>query len=99
MLPQDISKKSQIIRFVAGAVAAIILIIGAYILWNVLNRNTMDTRSENLQEGSSAAEKITEKATDGVLPSVTVNPLENKPDLNPVATANPFKDIKTNPFK
>ncbi|MDO8481708.1 MAG: hypothetical protein Q7S75_01325 [bacterium] len=26
-------------------------------------------------------------------------PLENKPDLNPVDKANPFKGVKTNPFE
>lgn len=29
----------------------------------------------------------------------TGNPLEAKPDLNPVEKANPFADIKTNPFE
>lgn len=29
----------------------------------------------------------------------TDNPLEKKPDLNPVEKTNPFADIKTNPFE
>jgi hypothetical protein len=27
------------------------------------------------------------------------NPLEKKPDINPVSKTNPFKDMKTNPFE
>ncbi len=29
----------------------------------------------------------------------TDNPLQKKPDLNPVEKANPFTNIKTNPFE
>lgn len=28
-----------------------------------------------------------------------VNPLGNKPDTNPLSETNPFKNVKTNPFK
>ena len=34
-----------------------------------------------------------------VLPSVSTNPLDNKPDINPADQTNPFKNIKTNPFE
>ncbi len=44
------------------------------------------------------AEKIIENATKGALPSINTNPLENKPDINPADKANPFTNIKTNPF-
>lgn len=46
----------------------------------------------------NTAEDITNSATKGVLPSLQTNPLEDKPDLNPADKANPFKDIKINPF-
>lgn len=36
---------------------------------------------------------------EAVLPSVSTNPLENKPNINPVDQTNPFKNIKTNPFE
>lgn len=29
----------------------------------------------------------------------SANPLKNKPDINPVNASNPFRQIKTNPFK
>ncbi|MBI2670197.1 MAG: hypothetical protein HYX20_03570 [Candidatus Yanofskybacteria bacterium] len=28
-----------------------------------------------------------------------LNPLSNKPDTNPLSQTNPFKNVKTNPFK
>ncbi len=35
----------------------------------------------------------------GVLPSLDTNPLENKPDINPIDQTNPYKNIKINPFE
>lgn len=37
----------------------------------------------------------------GIIPSLgeSTNPLKNKPDINPINTSNPFRSIKTNPFK
>ena len=37
--------------------------------------------------------------TKEVIPSINTNPLENKPNINPVDQTNPFKNIKTNPFE
>jgi len=45
-----------------------------------------------------SAEDIANSAARGVLPSIGANPLENKPDVNPADKANPFTNIKTNPF-
>lgn len=52
-----------------------------------------------LEKAGETAEKITENATQGVLPEINTNPLENKPEVNPVDKTNPFKDLKTNPFE
>lgn len=51
------------------------------------------------KSAEDATESILESATQGILPSLETNPLENKPDLNPADKANPFKNIKTNPFE
>ncbi|MFA6097417.1 MAG: hypothetical protein WC788_07370 [Candidatus Paceibacterota bacterium] len=51
------------------------------------------------KEDATTDEVITDSATKGTLPSIQTNPLEEKPDLNPVDKTNPYKDIKTNPFK
>ncbi len=56
----------------------------------------------NKSEETENAEKnkIIENSTSGALPSIeNTNPLENKPNLNPVSKTNPYKNIKTNPFE
>jgi flagellar basal body-associated protein FliL len=40
-----------------------------------------------------------QKTETKTVPSVSTNPLDNKPDINPVDQTNPFKNIKTNPFE
>lgn len=51
---------------------------------------------EDVEEQS---EVLSESATQGVLPSIQTNPLEDKPNINPADKANPFTHIETNPFK
>ncbi len=88
----ETAKKETLI--IIAAVLLIGLIVGGYFLWkNFFSEN------EALEKAGEAAEKITESATKGVLPSIGTNPLENKPDVNPVDKTNPFKNIITNPFK
>ncbi len=42
---------------------------------------------------------VTETPNEEVAPSVSTNPLDNKPNINPVDQTNPFTNIKTNPFE
>jgi len=77
-----------IILSVAGAA------VGGYFYWN-----KKSSGASVLDKTSEAADKINNSATQGVLPSLQTNPLENKPDLNPVDKVNPYKNIKTNPFE
>lgn len=44
-------------------------------------------------------EVIVKATNEEVLPLVSTNPLDNKPNINPIDQTNPFKDIKTNPFE
>lgn len=46
-----------------------------------------------------AAQKISESAAQGALPSIDTNPLKDVPDTNVLNKTNPFSDIKTNPFR
>lgn len=48
---------------------------------------------------SKKVEQPAETANEGVIPSTSTNPLNNKPNINPVDQTNPFKNIKTNPFE
>ncbi len=74
-----------------GIVALVIGLAAGYFFWQ--KYKTPELTPEE------TAEKITESVAKGVLPSIQTNPLENKPDINPVDKANPFKNIKTNPFE
>ncbi len=89
-------KKETLI--IIAAVLLIGLIIGGYFLWNNWKKSS-SSENKALESAGEAAEKITESATKGVLPSIGTNPLESKPDVNPADKANPFKNIITNPFK
>ena len=96
-----IPKISQKTIFILIAIVLLIgLIIGGYFGWEKWKKNrTLSSETKALEGAGAAVEKITESATKGVLPSIGVNPLENKPDVNPADKANPFKNIKTNPFE
>lgn len=87
-------KKSILILIVVGVIIG--LGIGGYFYW----KSKQTTPEQQATKGAGeAVQKITESASQGVLPSVSTNPLENKPDVNPVDKTNPFKDMKTNPFE
>lgn len=78
------------ILMAVSVVAALALFLAGYIFYR------------SVKNGQSPAEKnqeVANEATKGVLPSLSNNPLENKPNLNPVDNTNPIKEIKTNPFE
>ncbi|MDP3052449.1 MAG: hypothetical protein Q8N22_00640 [bacterium] len=85
-------------------IAAVLLIglgVGGYFYWNNWRKSKTGASAEEkaLQGAGEAAQKITESASQGTLPSIGANPLESKPDINPADKANPFTNIKTNPFE
>ncbi len=92
------NKKPIIIIAIAAVILLVVvaLAIGVYFYWSNLKKQKVKNVLENT---GNTAEKITEDATKGVLPSLQTNPLENKPDLNPADNANPLKNIKINPFE
>ena len=90
---KDIPKKTIIIISLVAAVLLIILVIGGYLYFKKSKAG-----ANALENAVNVAQEITDSATRGVLPSLQTNPLEDKPDINPADKANPFKDIKTNPF-
>ena len=81
--------KKNIIFLIAGLVGLLILsliLVSGY-FW-------LKNRNKTLSEGA-----VAEDAAKGTLPSISNNPLENKPNLNPAENTNPIKGIKTNPFE
>lgn len=87
----------RLLIIIAVAVILLILIAGgifAYLKW-VENKKLRDT----LRDIGNGAEGIIDQATRGTVPSLQTNPLEDKPELNPAAKANPMDNVKTNPFE
>lgn len=70
-----------------GAVAAIVLIILLGVgYWYQQSRKTEPS--------------VTSESTNvEVVPTTSTNPLDNKPNINPVDQTNPFNSVKTNPFE
>lgn len=52
-----------------------------------------------VQIGQKNEDNALESAVEGTLPSISNNPLEGKPNLNPAESTNPFNKVKTNPFE
>ncbi len=76
-------KKSYLIA--AASVIVLLILLGAG-YWYV-------------RSGKTEVKVTTETPNEEVVPSVSTNPLDNKPNINPVDQTNPFKNIKTNPFE
>ena len=82
-----------------AAVSLVVLAVGGYFGWVKWKEYKLSPEDKALNSAGESADKITESAAKGVLPPIQVNPLENKPDVNPADKANPFENIKTNPFE
>ncbi len=85
------------------SISAVILIVAAvaagYWYYEYYQKLHKVTGVGALEQAGNIAENLSKEAAQGVLPSLGTNPLENQPDINPAGQANPFKDIKTNPFR
>lgn len=92
----------QKILLVSAVILLVGLIVAGCFYWSAPAKKPQEAVNP-LQEASNTIEQVTveqvvEKTTQGTLPSLSANPMENKPDLNPVDKVNPIKDIKINPF-
>ena len=79
--------KKELIIIVIAVVIIIIGVVG-YFYW----------KNKQAIQPAAVPQTLTETASQGVLPSINTNPLQNAPDLNPVNKANPYTNVKTNPF-
>ena len=52
-----------------------------------------------MRSGKNGRKNITVTPEEEVSPSIVANPLDNKPNINPVDQTNPYRNIKTNPFE
>lgn len=71
--------------------------IAGYFYWDKYMKVSPEIKA--VENAGESAQKITDSATQGVLPEINTNPLENKPEVNPIGKTNPFKDLKINPFE
>ena len=95
MINKKMNKKILII--IIAVVLIVALGVDVYIYLNKKSKAKAEIKT--LETAGKTVETITESATKGVLPSIQTNLFENKPDINPADKANPFKNIKTNPFE
>ena len=93
-------KTNKKISILLVLVASIIVFGGGYFYWSgMLKTPELKNQTDNSGKKSVVQEKIAQEAVKGTLPSIQTNPLEDKPDLNPIDKTNPYKNIKLNPFK
>ncbi len=87
-------------RIIIGSVTVLVLIVlGWYFYRNKSATITPEAATQALDTLGSSTDVLTQSVTQGILPSLSVNPLESKPDVNPAEKTNPFSSIKTNPFR
>ena len=85
---------------ILGIVAAVLIIATAgYLYYQSYQKSKKAAEGNAIQQAGNVAENLGKNAAQGVLPSLGANPLEKAPDINPASQANPFKNIKTNPFE
>jgi flagellar basal body-associated protein FliL len=100
-------KKNTLI-IISSLIGLIIIAFILFVFLFSLNKKTAPTGKLPTAKESTQTTQITipetetdisETATQGVLPEINTNPLEEKPDLNPADKTNPFKEVTTNPFE
>ena len=81
--------KKKLGEIIGIVITVLAVLAGIYYYWQ--SRKSAELNSQ----------AVTDSATQGTLPSIgaAINPLGNKPDLNPAGKANPFTSVKTNPFE
>mgnify|MGYP001558595751 CR=1 FL=1 len=90
---------SKNLKIVIILAIIIILSLSGFFIWKKFYQKSPTEKT--IEKAGETAEIITESATQGILPSInsTANPYDNVSETNPVEKANPFKNIKTNPFE
>src|SRR3989344_1103080 len=97
-IEDKINKIPRKIMIVAAVVLLIGLMAGGYYGWKILKGAEILFNGEEIIEIiGDTVKKLTESTPKDELPSIQINPLKNRPDLNPADKAKPFKDIKINP--
>ncbi len=96
-LPFSILKNKKLLIGLVGIL--VVAIAFGYWYYQYYQKSHKVTGTGAIEQAGSAADNLAKQASGGVLPSINTNVLENQPDINPASQANPFKNIKTNPFE
>lgn len=93
--------KNVILIIISVAILAALLFFGLQYFNKLKEEPALTQEEQTIKNLGDDLDTIKNAATQSVLPDIKTdtNPLENKPDINPVDKANPFKDLKTNPFR
>lgn len=89
-------------KYIITIIALLILglVGGGYYWWiNYYKKSAPSVAEQAVTDIQKTIESINQNVAEGVFAAPTVNPMENAPDVNPYRNANPFSDIKTNPFE
>ncbi len=86
---------------IIAIVAVVILLVVGYLYLTKWRVSAPTAQEQALQNVNDATDSVIKSATQGVLPSFGAqeNPLQSQPDINPTTKANPFSNVKTNPFE
>lgn len=91
ILYEDMNMDKKKIQLIAVSVLIVLVVVSGYFYWK--NNKSVGSAEADIQSAVDAANSITESAMQGVLPSIgeAINPLTNKPDINPTSKTNPFQ--------
>jgi len=70
----------------------IVLNVLGYVFYK--SKNMKPTKEPNLSGTAENPSSLSESTSTN-----SINPMDNKPDINPSDKSNPFSSIKTNPFE
>lgn len=80
-------------------IIAVVVVIAAALVGYYYWKGDRAAAPKEAEEVAKSADVLTESSIQGTVPSLSANPLENKPQVNPAEKANPFSSVKTNPFE
>ena len=87
--------ESKKIYLIIGVVILVLVIAGFFVWWKYYKTVPAPKAEEPMGLGSQIYEQVQNPAEK--IPET--NPFEKIPDINPAGQTNPFKDVKTNPFR
>ncbi len=92
-----LKSKKNLVLAIAAAVLIVLLFVIYWFFWPIWQKAQKPGASQNSNPLQSGAVQTTDDINTKI--NSLTNPLDKKPDLNPVNKINPFSGIYKNPFK